>query len=177
MIDIPATIIAGTTVSVDVTLTDYPADAWTLTIALRGPSVVDLTGVADGTDYVISAAASATAQWLPGTYAWSATATKNDASEVVNVGTGQSEITPNLAAATAGYVATTHAQRVLAAIEAVIERRATTDQESYKIGTRELKHMPIGDLLKFRSMYRNEVASERRARAGGDMFRQIRVRF
>lgn len=56
-----------------------------------------------------------------------------------------------------------HAQRVLAAIEAVLERRATVDQQSYGIEGRSLARMPIGDLLRFRDRYRAEVAAERAA--------------
>lgn len=54
----------------------------------------------------------------------------------------------------------THAQKTLAAIEAVIENRATKDQQSYTIAGRSLERMSVADLLEFRNQYRREVNSE-----------------
>lgn len=74
----------------------------------------------------------------------------------------------------------THAERVLNAIEATIERRASTDQMSYTIDGRSLSRTPIADLLALRDRYKAEVAREKQAarlknvRGGG---RQVFVRF
>ena len=54
----------------------------------------------------------------------------------------------------------THARRTLDAIEAVIENRATTDQQNYAIGGRSLTRMSIDELFKFRDRYKIEVALE-----------------
>lgn len=78
------------------------------------------------------------------------------------------------------YAGASHAETVLAAIEAVIERRATVDQQSYSIEGRSLARMPIDDLLRFRSQYRAEVANEQAARAaaeGRGSSRRIRTAF
>lgn len=55
---------------------------------------------------------------------------------------------------------TTHATKVLAAIEAVIEGRATVDQQSYTIEGRTLQRTPMQDLLLLRDRYKREVAQE-----------------
>ena len=48
-------------------------------------------------------------------------------------------------------------QRTLEAIEAVIEKRASIDQERYKINNRELWRTPIPELLVMRDRYRSEL--------------------
>lgn len=71
-----------------------------------------------------------------------------------------------------------HAERVLVAIEAVIEGRASKDQESYKIGDRELVRTPLRDLLLLRDRYREDVRRARSARKGHSLFgRNVSVRF
>ncbi len=59
---------------------------------------------------------------------------------------------------------TTHAERVLAAIEAVIENRASKDQQSYSIAGRSLTRIPIAELLELRKQYKAEVADQSRKR-------------
>ena len=49
-----------------------------------------------------------------------------------------------------------HVRRVIDAIEAVIERRATKDQKSYSIDGRSLERTPIDELLLLRDRYRAE---------------------
>lgn len=74
----------------------------------------------------------------------------------------------------------THAQKVLAAIEAVLENRATQDQDSLSIGNRQLRRTPIADLLLLRDKYKSEVAIEnnRSLIASGRKTRnRIKVRF
>lgn len=58
-----------------------------------------------------------------------------------------------------------HAARTLAAIEAMLEGRATTDQARYRIGDRELQRIPIPELLSLRDYYRAEAKREADAAA------------
>ena len=66
---------------------------------------------------------------------------------------------------TAAFDDRTHARTVLDAIEAVIESRATKDQERYSIAGRELWRTPIPTLLKLRQHYKAEVAAQEAAEA------------
>ena len=59
-----------------------------------------------------------------------------------------------------------HARKVLSAIEAVIEGRASQDQMSYSIAGRSLSRMPIDDLLTLRDRYRAEWNKEKRLQRG-----------
>lgn len=59
-----------------------------------------------------------------------------------------------------------HAKKTLAALEAVIEGRASKDQESYTIAGRQLSRTPIPDLLLLLSTYERKVAREDRVGDG-----------
>lgn len=73
--------------------------------------------------------------------------------------------------------ARTHAQRVLENIEAVIENRATKDQQSYSIAGRSLTRMSVDELIKWREHYRQEVSRERATQAGGSSRKVFLARF
>ena len=73
-----------------------------------------------------------------------------------------------------------HAKVVLDAIEAVIENRATIDQQSMSIAGRSLSRMSIDDLLNFRNQYKNEYLRElkkARVKNGSSSGSVIRVKF
>jgi hypothetical protein len=72
------------------------------------------------------------------------------------------EVEPDFSA-TATLDTRSHARKVLAAIEAVIERRATKDQEEYTIDGRSLKRTPVAHLLVLRYRYKREVEQEEQA--------------
>lgn len=168
-------IVAGATFDHTVTLTAYPAPDWALALALRGAGVINLTATPEGASHRFVVAAATTAVFAPGVHWYVLRATRDG--EVVQIDDGQIEIAPDLTAQLAGFDGRSHAERVLAAIEAVIEGRATIDQQSYQINNRQLARTPIPDLLLLRSKYREEVRQERRAAGGQSLLgRPIRVR-
>lgn len=172
---LPDKIGAGLTFDRLVTLTAYPAADWSLAVSLRGVASIDLTGAAEGTQHRLHATAAETGAWAPGSYWYTARVTRG--AEVVEVESGKLEVTPDLASAADGFDGQSHAEKTLAAIEAVIERRASLDQERYRINNRELYRTPIADLLKLRSLYRAEVRQEQAARRGKSLFgATVRVR-
>lgn len=174
----PAEIVAGVTLEIPVTLTAYPASAWTLTVALRGmhSHAIDLTATADGDTYVIGATAAETAEYHTGLYWYTMRVT--DGTDVIEVDSGESTVTADLATVTGSYDGRSHVQRVLDAIEAVIEGRATIDQQSYSIGNRTLARTPIGDLLSLRTKYRDELRREQAAAKGQSLLgRRVLTRF
>ncbi len=172
---LPDKIGAGLTFSRLVTQTAYPATEWTLSVALRGPDVINLTATADGNQHQLTASAATTSNWTPGLYTYTARVT--DGTDVFEVETGQITVVPDLASAGEGHDGRSHAQRTLEAIEAVIEKRASLDQERYRINNRELYRTPIADLLKLRDLYRAEVRREQAAARGKNLFgATVRVR-
>lgn len=172
---IPDKISAGLTFDRLLTFTAYPAPAWAVTVLLRGKSSIDLEAVAEGSQHRLRFEAAATAQWAPGDYWYSVRATNG--ADVVEIEQGNIVIVPDLASATEGYDGRSKAQIALEAIDAVIAKRATMDQERYRINNRELYRTPIADLLKLRSYYAEQVKREQLRRCGKSPWgRTVRVR-
>lgn len=172
---IPDTISAGLTLDRLLTFTAYPAPAWAVTVLMRGKSSFDIACAPDGSQHRLRADAIETGQWAPGDYWYSIRATNGV--DVVEVDQGHISVMPDLANAAEGYDGRTQAQIALEAIDAVIAKRATRDQERYRINNRELYRTPIADLLKLRSFYAEQVARERRAQCGINPWgRTVRVR-
>lgn len=142
---------------------------------MRGPGVIDLVATGILETHTFEAAASVTAAWVVGSYWFEVRA--SDGSDVVRLAFGETKVAQDMASAPAGYDGRSHAQRVLAAIEAVIEGRASVDQESYSINNRSLSRTPIADLLKLRDRYRSEVNAALALKSGGGFGRIHRVRF
>ena len=73
-----------------------------------------------------------------------------------------------------------HAKKVLDAIQAVLENRASQDQMSYSIAGRSLSRMTIDDLMRFRDRYRAEYNREiklKRIKNKQDTGNTIKARF
>ncbi len=172
----PTSITAGLSLKCEVVAGNYPAPDWVLTAILRGPAAINLTATASGTGHVFAATAVTTAGWEPGLYAASVRATSGD--EVHEIEAGQVTIAADLVSVSNQHDPRGHAQRTLAAIEAVIEGRASKDQQSYTINGRTLVRTSIADLLMLRDRYKKEVAEHF---SGGRhkklVRRQVKVRF
>lgn len=173
--NIPAEIGAGLTFDALLTLTAYPAPGWAVSLHLRGPAAINLTATAEGSQHRITASAATTASWQAGSYWYTLRATKG--ADVVEVESGQLQITPDLASEAGPYDGRTQNQIALEAIEAVLAKRATLDQERYRINNRELYRTSIEDLLKLRAFYVEQVKREKAAACGRNPFgATVRVR-
>ena len=171
---IPAKLTAGTTLDLRVELSAYPAPTWTATLYLRGiGGAFDIVGAADGSSHRLQATAVDTAAWAAGEYTYLLRVT--DGANVHNVESGRLELLPDLAQAEAGFDGRSHNRRVLDAVEAVLEKRASQDQERYRINNRELYRTPMAELIRLRTYYRNLVADEERRARGRGRFRQVKV--
>lgn len=173
---LPAEITAGLDFRAAVDLRDYPATEWTARVLLRGPKSIDLTATASGTAHAFAADAATTAAWTPGAYWYSLRVSKD--SNVLEADKGQMSVLPDLEAMQDGFDGRTQNQIALDAINAVLAKRATLDQQRYVIDKRELWRTPIADLLKLRAFYTTAVRRERNRASGCSGFgRQIPVRF
>lgn len=171
---LPAEIGAGVTFRASVCLPVYPATEWGLSLIMRGASQIDLVANSDGENHSLHAAARETAGWLPGHYRYELRV--SDGSDVITVEAGEVRIAPDLSAQGAGVDSRDHVRKVLDAIEAVIENRASIDQQSYQINNRSLQRTPLSELLKLRSRYRAELAAKSASRKRRSMGRTIKVR-
>lgn len=161
---IPDSISAGLTLDRLLTFTAYPAGEWAVAVLLRGKSSIDLPCVAQGTQHHLRVDAAETAQWPAGDYWYSVRATRG--TDVVEIEQGHVTIMPDLATMEPGFDGRTQAQIALEAIDAVLAKRATLDQERYRINNRELYRTSIADLLKLRSYYAEQVKRERMVQCG-----------
>lgn len=172
---VPAEIKAGLTFSNLVTLTAYPAPDWALSVVLRGPAVINLAATADGVQHKLAATAAQTGAYAPGLYAYSARVTRGD--DVVEVESGTVTVVADLAQQDAGGDMRSHNRKVLDSIRAVIEQRATVDQERYRINNRELYRTPLEELRKHEAFYAARVAAEEAKARGKSLFgRKVRMR-
>jgi hypothetical protein len=161
-------------------LSDYPAnDAWVLTYELRAAGgAYTITASADGAAHAVTVAAATSAAYAAGTYTIGGYVAK--AGQRFEVYRGTLVILPNLAASGVAD-RRSHVRKVLDAIEAVLEGRATRDQEQVTFSDgRSLRYMPVADLLMLREKYRAELAREDAAAAiaaGRSPKNRIFVRF
>ncbi len=156
-------IVAGDTVDFLTSVPDFPPSAgYTLKfrlVPLAGGTAIEWTAATgDDDQYRTQVGPAITAPYAADDYNWFSWVEKSGAR--YSVGQGTCRIKPDPAVLTTAYDGRSHPARVLAAIEAVLEKRATMDQESYSIGGRTLARMSVGDLMRFRQRYAAEVAAE-----------------
>ena len=151
--------------------TDFPVASWTLAYAFkrRGETTAATVVAASGSGsvYTLTVAAATSAGYAAGTWDWTAYATRTSDSARVTVGSGALLVVANPATSTADT--RSHAAKMLAAIEALLEGRSVADVNSYSIKDRSLTKMTPAELVQWRSYYRNEVGREDEAarRASG----------
>jgi hypothetical protein len=143
--------------------TDIKAsEGWTLKyVAVGRLGVVSITASADtdnADDFKFTATAATTAAYVAGDYQWQIVATKTTTR--YTIATGIVTVTDNIAGRSAAYDNRSHAKKVLDAIEAIIEGRASADQQSYTIAGRSLTRTPMQDLMRLRAMYKAEYDAE-----------------
>jgi len=156
---------------------DYPPASYALSYVARREDTgfeITINASESGSDYLVEVAKATTIGYPAGRYYWQAYITRSSDSERVTVSSGTFEVIADRDTDTADP--RSHARKVLAAIEAVIEGRASRDQEEYSIGGRSLKRTPIEDLLKLRDKYVGEVDAEQR-KANGQGSRKLLYRF
>ena len=157
--DIPATITAGDSYAITLTLPDYPATAgWIVRLALAGASVATWDSTAVGASHLLTLSTASTATLAAGSYVRSLRATL--AGDVQTFGHGHVTVAKSLSTATAGSE-TTWAETTLAIVEAALANTLTSEMASYMIGGRRVDAIPVQELLSTRSKLRAEVAAAR----------------
>lgn len=159
---------AGLTWAWTRSLSDYPASAgWTLTYWLKRLSATganfSIVATASGADYAVSVSAATTSAYTADEYSWVAVVSK--AGDAYEVDRGTLEVLPRYDQA-ANLDDRSHARKMLDAIEAVLENRATSDVLEYTIGQRSLRKMEALELTQWRDHYAAKVAAEERATSG-----------
>jgi hypothetical protein len=148
----------GTVETIDI----KASEGWALKFTAVGPDgIAAINAAADpdnADDFKFTANATTTAAYKEGDYQWQITATKSP--DRYTIATGIITFKDNIAVRSALYDNRSHAKKVLDAIEAVIEGRASQDQMGYTIAGRSLSRTPLPDLLKLRATYKTEYDNE-----------------
>lgn len=177
----PEFFIAGDTVKWTKELLDYkPADGWVLSYALVQAGSQKTITASDNGDgsHLATISAADSANYTAGTYYWQAYVTKS--TERYLVCEGRVEVKQNFASMSNGHDGRSHIKKVIDALEAMIEGKASKDQKEYKIGDRLLIRMDPAELLKwlnhYKILYKQELQKEN-IENGGSGFSHGQVRF
>lgn len=148
-------ITAGFDFTFEFAIHNYPSPQYTAHLSFRGQDTYDFVGTASGNTQTFTGVIES-----PGDYRWSLYClhTTNGGKSLIDTGRTEVAIDPTSDSASD---TSTHASRVLEAIEAVLEKRATSDQMSYSIAGRSLSKTPIADLIMMRDRYRAELKAEK----------------
>ena len=156
---IPTAISAGVTFDVELECPSYSAPAWSAALYLRGASAITLAALDNAaSSHRFYAGATETGGWKPGVYTYAVRISNDE--QVVEIETGTVQILSDIASLPVDHDARSQNRKILDAITAVLERRATQDQEKYRINNRELWRTPIPELLTLKKHYAALVAAE-----------------
>lgn len=181
MADVPTTtpnqILAGVSSSWSRNLGGYPAgDGWTLSYALvKSGNRITFNSSASGDDHLIVLAPATTAAWDPGVYRFQAFVTDGTNRHLVE--SGQLEVLVDFTSQTTGHDPRSHAEKMLDAIEATLEGKASKDQMSYSVGGRSITRLSPAELTDWRDYYRLEMTKEKRRDGRLKRSSVVRVRF
>lgn len=182
----PEKIIAGDTLQFTKAISDYePADGWALSYALVKDAVQITFTSSDNGDgsHLVTVAAATTAAYTAGVYKWQSYVTKT--TERFAIDSGTMEVTADYATETGGLDARAHCKKMLDALEAMLEGKATRDQQSYSISfgdggaSRSISRLSFGEIMEARKFYKNEyqrLLRQEKLAAGLDSGRTIHVR-
>ena len=145
---------------------DYPAsDSWALSYYLvKEGTTIQITASQYGTtdDFLVQLAMATTLEYKPGKYKWQAFVTKGSERYLVDEGSIEIKVS-FINKTTSGYDGRTHAVKVLEALEARLENRASKEQNDIVLGGETISVMPIVSLLAWKAHYVELVKNEQRA--------------
>lgn len=179
----PKSFLQGETLEWSREFADFPAsEGWTLKYFFRGQGKgFDAVAAPDGDSFVVTVATATTAAMSVADYSWQAIAEKDGKKFLAD--SGFAEVKKGFAASAvdpdASLDVRSENEKTLAAVRAMIAGKATLDQMEYTIGNRQLKRIPITDLILLEQRYEQKVRQERdaaRLKKGSRIFKQVLVR-
>lgn len=178
----PERLVTGATAQWRKISTDYPAtDGWEMAYYFRKAEGdgFNVTAEADGSDYLATIESTATESLTAGTFSWQCWVINGAVKYLVDSGklVMSAGFDPS---ATTQVDGRSEVKKILDAIDAMIGKRANKIQQEYVLGNRQMKYIPIPDLIALRTQYAhlyNEEVRAERLRKGGPFFKNILVRF
>lgn len=172
----PAKIVAGDSVRLSIAdlAGSYPAGAGyaaSLLLSPAGGGAVANIAASGGVDaWLFHIPAASSVNYAPGQWRW--TIYVQNGADRASVLSGFVHILPNPASADTD--SRSHSRRVLDAIEAQIENRASAAQQEVTFADgRSIKYMSHEELLKMHDVYARRVAAEERRRTGSGPARVV----
>ena len=176
----PKEITAGFTYEWQESFSQYPASTYGLTATFilntYGNTRITVTAVASGDSFTLTIPAATSANFTAGNYKLYLFVTLGAAKYLV----GNQDVVIKANPLTATGDTRSHIQKVLDAIEAVLENRATQEYQSMSINGYSITQMSPQELLKLRSYYKNELRKANnidRINNGGNPLNTIKVKF
>jgi hypothetical protein len=158
----PTSIISGDTVKWTKSLPDYLPTLWTLKYEIVNSAAAKTITATDNGDTHLATLTAALNDLAAGDYSIVGYVTDIATGlERYTVYTGRVSVSANLADGAADV--RSHIKKVLDAIEATLEGRATQDQRRMQIAGRLIERMHMEELLMLRDRYKAEYAAEVRA--------------
>lgn len=171
--NIPSQLQVGDTWQWTESLSSYPASAgWALSFSLYryGQAVLQIEATASGDGFVVSVPAATTTGKAAGQWQWTAYVSKG--SDRFTVETGTIKLKPDLATATSTTDLRTDDEKILDALVATQQRRATKEQESMQIAGRAIRYLAPDDLERMIGIYTYKVKAQQ-----GRLRRTVLTRF
>lgn len=131
---------------------------YSLRLASSAGTEIEITATSDATGFYVDESSVTTDDWAPGEYHWQAYITRIADGERVLVDRGRVLLLVNLDTTTDDP--RTHAEKMVALLEAALESRAGSDVIYYMIGGRAVSKIPPAELRSLLADYRQEVAAE-----------------
>ncbi len=177
--NIPDRLYAGDTWFFELTDSTYPAGTWNLVTYFSScAGKFSATAAQNGTAHRFTVTAATTAGYEPGGYNYQIRAEHGSDGRKFTIGEGFVDVLPPLSQQA------DHRHRVkkiLDAIDAVIENRATSDHLAVSVAGRSISKMGINELRDFRAWYSQQWdilrGKQRQVAFGKDRGRQVRARF
>lgn len=158
---VPASLYAGDSLAWLLTEENYPAsDGWVMAFGFRSPAgtPINIVGTASGANHLITASATDSATWLPDSYKGVGVVTKG--AEQHSIWKGAIQVLQNILTAPDNYDGRSHAAKCLAAINAVLEGKATRDVLNTTIAGQTIQRMTWGELTNAKAYYQSLVDGE-----------------
>ena len=162
---LPTELLAGTTLDVNASYSDYSSVSYSGVLYFNNASnnyTVSGTSLSDGSfDFIVSA--SGTQNFVSGDYNYYVFAVQGSTKTVAD--SGSIRILPAISLGVAVDTRTAN-KRVLDAVDATLEGRATDDVLNYSIAGRTLAKTPVADLVALKKLYESKVFEEERISNG-----------
>lgn len=172
---IPQSLVINNSVSWKVSLSDFPATAWTLSYVLvKTTTQIVITASASGDDHLVEIPPSTSTGYEAGIYQYQSFVVKADASERYKIASGQIEILSDYSLASTGLDARTWVKTTLDSIEDVVTGKVSHDRASYAIHGRSLSSYTWDEILnlyeKFKGMYASEVRGKKKRSSSAKVY-------